>query len=69
MDKLKPCPFCGGTEINVYGESLWSDNGIAMKLPTFIKCCNCKIWVSCQTAENKDDIITIWNRRKSDGLD
>lgn len=65
MEKLKPCPFCGG-EAKYF---VFSDGGVC------VKCMDCY----CQTAARTDDSISFckqnnsveavtkaWNRRAND---
>ena len=65
MDKLKPCPFCGGQQLydNIgvhYDESGLSD----VRYFYSVVCINC----GCRTAsfEQKLNAIESWNRRVSD---
>ena len=53
--ELKPCPFCGGTEIKVD-----NDQGIY-----FVYCDQCE----CETSKyvTEDKAIQAWNRRADDG--
>lgn len=54
--KLKPCPFCGGTDINCdHIEPSWTDDYWE------IGCPDCGTWNSCN--KSKDEAIAAWNRR------
>lgn len=53
MDKLKPCPFCGGSDIDIRTD----DNGLSWY--SFCKDCG----VMCGYAMNKKAVINAWNRR------
>lgn len=56
MAKLKPCPFCGRTELEiviVYGEDY------------YVGCLTC---TACgQSCETYEEAIEAWNRRAEDG--
>lgn len=52
--KLKPCPFCGGTDINCNHFELWTDDWWDVGCP------NCEMWAR---DESKDEAIAAWNRR------
>ena len=57
MTELKPCPFCGGTDLNVKkGKYMW-----------WVECCNadCRASGGCQ--HYKKEAIEAWNRRAEDG--
>ena len=66
MEQLKPCPFCGSTNVKIFA---WSDGGIC------VKCLDCY----CQTQASNDmcisdakrqsafeKIVEAWNRRVTD---
>lgn len=53
MEKLKPCPFCGGSDIDIRTD----DNGLSWY--SFCKDCG----VMCGYAMNKKDVINAWNKR------
>ena len=56
MAELKPCPFCGDTQltiINVYGEDY------------YVHCDTC---TTCgPSGETEQEAIEAWNRRAEDG--
>lgn len=51
MEKLKPCPFCGG-EAKI----------MKMGYPHWVYCCECGAKVHGRTNDEKDS-IKAWNRR------
>ena len=57
MDKLKPCPFCGGSDIHVE---------IDGDLGSYICCYDCLSSFWQQEACCEEDNIVAWNRRTSD---
>lgn len=59
MDKLKPCPFCGGEAKT--GTTLF---GIRSGL-IFVYCKKC--YASSLDYKTKEDAIEAWNRRVDDG--
>lgn len=52
MDKLKPCPFCGGKAL------LWD-------ICNVVKCTLCG--VETITYETEEEAIEVWNRRTDNG--
>ena len=68
MEKLKPCPFCGGKAVPVYyenGSGFTSNLFYASKKCT-IKCEKCGI-VAPHIYAKASNAIKYWNRRVSDG--
>ena len=63
MNRLKPCPFCGGKSIDIIRikDSFW-DTGETYH----VKCANCN--VETQTYFRKIDAIEAWNRRVDNDL-
>ena len=58
-EKLKPCPFCGGTNIHVKDNLTWS----------YICCYDCLASFWQQEACDVEDNIEAWNRRaESEGV-
>lgn len=57
MAELKPCPFCGGTELNVRkAKYMW-----------WVECCNVNCSACSGYKSHKKAAIEAWNRRaKSD---
>ena len=53
MDKLKPCPFCGSTDVHVVGD------GYA----TTIQCYDCIAIFTQGEIPCDEDLIEAWNRR------
>ena len=58
MEELKPCPFCGGKKIRVYGKENFR---------------TCSPWVQCESClastsaeDTEKEAIEAWNRRESD---
>lgn len=73
MEKLKPCPFCGG-EQEYYTRRFKNDkrkvNGIYYKICT-IKCAECTVTISSAgfTKERaEENAIQTWNRRAENEL-
>mgnify|MGYP002521978177 CR=1 FL=1 len=65
MDKLKPCPFCGGhnIEINDVSEGYpWIPEGIVE-----VGCPDCGIWNQCFSRGEEEKAAEFWNRRANDG--
>lgn len=66
MEKLKPCPFCGGKANIVVVEP--HTHEIAIFMPdyeggAFVECNDCTCAISAKT---KEMAIEAWNRRASD---
>lgn len=59
MNELKPCPFCGSTDIKVHGPYFIEDRYV------MVKCNDC----NCNTAIYKtvDQAVEAWNRRVGNG--
>ena len=55
MMKLKPCPFCGGTDVNVVDEGNFS----------FIECADCLGAFYQREACSVEDNVEAWNKRAS----
>lgn len=55
MDKLKPCPFCGGTDLHLESFSGWGADVIV--------CYDCLATFSQQELTCEEDLIKAWNRR------
>ena len=53
--KLKPCPFCGGTDVNVVDEGNFS----------FIECADCLGAFYQREACSVEDNVEAWNKRVS----
>ena len=61
MDKLKPCPFCGSTEID-FGIGTGTLRGFG-----YVQCENCGAEIREVTkCKNADTAIEAWNRRADD---
>ena len=60
MDKLKPCPFCGGADLHLkfLNFSGWGADVIV--------CYDCLAIFSQQEITCEEDLIDAWNRRASD---
>lgn len=57
-EELKPCPFCGGKNIDIQYLSL-------TKRYYFCRCLDCEAQTKSKT--DKDKAIDAWNRRAADG--
>ena len=55
MIDLKPCPFCGGTDLHLESFSGWGDDVIV--------CYECLAIFSQQEITCEEDLIEAWNRR------
>ena len=55
MYKLKPCPFCGGTDIMIKDEETWS----------YIWCGDCLMASWQREACSVEDNVEAWNKRKA----
>ena len=53
MQKLKPCPFCGGTDVHVIDKTTFS----------FIECNDCLASFHQIEACSVDDNVEAWNKR------
>ena len=67
MIELKPCPFCGSTEIGAYyiysGDKYkYEGNDVDEEVMPFIECHGCESqWFSC--VYDGDEVLKAWNRR------
>lgn len=55
MNKLKPCPFCGGTDIMIKDKGNWS----------YIWCGDCLSAFWQLEACSVEDNVEAWNKRKA----
>ena len=55
MKELKPCPFCGGTELNIESFSGWGGDVVI--------CADCLCVFSQMELTCEKDLIDAWNRR------
>ena len=55
IGELKPCPFCGGTDLHLESFSGWGADVIV--------CYNCLATFSQQEITCEEDLIEAWNRR------
>ena len=57
IDFLKPCPFCGSTDVHlIENDREWSEVSITCK--------DCNVWVDHMfDAMSKEEAIELWNRR------
>ena len=57
IDFLKPCPFCGSTDVHL----IENDRG---KSEVSITCKDCNVWVDHMfDAMSREEAIELWNRR------
>lgn len=56
MDKLKKCPFCGGTPM-LLPQIMWSD----MTKRFFVSCLGCGVETK-RTYRTQGEAIEVWNR-------
>ena len=59
-EKLKPCPFCGGSNVVVQK----TPSGGKTKFSYSVVCEDCWIWTDMSDIEAK--VINVWNRRAND---
>ena len=60
MTELKPCPFCGGTDIHIVENG---PDGFS------ITCKDCNAWVDNIFEDmTKEQAIELWNRRYLNGM-
>ncbi len=60
MNELKPCPFCGGVDVEI----IHCEDGCCGAKPRLMECkCGCSLWVS---ANNDKEAIETWNTRHND---
>ena len=58
MTKLKPCPFCGSTDVHLVVERCETT------ITCSITCKDCNVWVDHMfDAMSKEQAIELWNRR------
>ena len=56
--KLKPCPFCGSTDIDTYE----TDTGImGLRGYHYVMCGDC--YAETSKMDKKQDAVKLWNRR------
>lgn len=56
MEKLKPCPFCGGKSIHIWRTST-----------PLVSCNDCLANTACALTE--EEAVKYWNRRANDEAD
>ena len=58
MEKLKPCPFCGG-------EALIREQTNTLPYSFYVRCGNpdCPMFLATCNRSTKEDAIKLWNRR------
>ena len=63
MTELKPCPFCGSTDVHLVD----NDPG---KSEVSITCKDCNVWVDHMfDAMSREEAIALWNRRVHDPIE
>lgn len=62
MDMLKPCPFCGGNDIEFFHNEYTGDRINAT--PWMANCNDCS--VSLESFPTKEQAISTWNRRANE---
>lgn len=58
MNELKPCPFCGGTDLHLESFSVCGADVIV--------CYDCLATFSQQEITCEEDLIEAWNRRANE---
>ena len=62
MTELKPCPFCGSTDVHL----VENDRG---KSEVSITCKDCNVWVDHMfDAMTREEAIKLWNTRYLNGM-
>lgn len=62
-EELKPCPFCGSTEVQYFGERIYSIPLINVSWDG-IKCMKCgAAYINTDKTKCPNDICEAWNRR------
>lgn len=66
MDKLKPCPFCGGVP-SLYCISCRKANSKSIKLRHYVQCENeCVVLPMTNYCNTEQQAIEAWNTRKGE---
>lgn len=56
MTELKPCPFCGSTDVYILHHGTKGEHSITCK--------DCNVWVDHMfDGMSKEEAIVLWNRR------
>ena len=63
MEKLKPCPFCGGEAVVVRAKST---SYFKREVPYKVKCGHCPCALAYTFFKSKEQAIAAWNRRAND---
>ena len=63
MKKLKPCPFCGSSDVHYYYKSEKQFYNL------HIMCAGCNAYFISAGAVNDDDLIAAWNKRADEKQD
>jgi len=58
-NKLKPCPFCGGTNIKLYSEKDETIHGFFH----FCDDCDCRVKIESRLFDTDEEAIDMWNKR------
>ena len=64
MKKLKPCPFCGSSDVHYY---YYKSEKQFYNL--HIMCAGCNAYFISAGAVNDDDLIAAWNKRADEKQD
>jgi len=69
MDKLKPCPFCGGTNVRIvrFYSNYDFPKKTRIETGSAIVCDDCLIDFHQEEACCVEENVAAWNRRASDG--
>lgn len=67
-NKLKPCPFCGGRNLDLEVDGHYDEDNDSYEFYAFIECNDCKAYLSNKhlpddEEEAKEEITAIWNKR------
>ena len=61
IDELKPCPFCGSENLNLY---YYDVDDRCNPFDPCVRCDNCGTVLKFRRGEGDlDDILRVWNRR------
>lgn len=67
-EKIKPCPFCGGTAEFIDEADDWyskySVDDEWVSLPIMVRCVKCGATIQAGDNDAKEDVINQWNTRE-----
>ena len=57
-NELKPCPFCGGTDLTMYSSGI-----IRADYVVYCNTCNIKTGLGTVKRQSEESVVAAWNRR------